>query len=241
VVDNASKKKVLAIIPARGGSKGIPRKNIRDLCGKPLIAYSIEAAVKSRLINRIIVSTDDEEIAQISKSFGAEVPFMRPVRLAEDRSDMGSVLHYTVSRLMDQEYEPDIIVHLYPTHPFRTPALIDFLITKILEGFSPVATFKKITHTPVTIFSRNGGNLLTPLLAKSVYKREDLKYTYFRQYGLFSGTGHGADNFYVHVIRDPSSLIDIDTMSDFYLAEEVIKQGLFDFNLSDPDKYISAG
>jgi CMP-N-acetylneuraminic acid synthetase len=87
VVENASIKKVLAIIPARGGSKGIPRKNIRDLCGKPLIAYSIEAAIKSRLINRVIVSTDDEEIAEISKSFGAEVPFMRPVCLAEDRSE----------------------------------------------------------------------------------------------------------------------------------------------------------
>ncbi|MBW1723549.1 MAG: hypothetical protein JRH13_15900, partial [Deltaproteobacteria bacterium] len=76
------KPEVLAIIPARGGSKGLPRKNIRDLCGKPLIAYSIEVALRAKLIDRVVVSTEDEEIAEISESFGAEVPFLRPKEMA---------------------------------------------------------------------------------------------------------------------------------------------------------------
>lgn len=233
---DSKKPEVLAIIPARGGSKGLPRKNVKNLCGKPLIAYSIETALKSKLLDRVIVSTEDDEITEISESYGAEVPFMRPVCLAGDRSDIGSALHYTLSKLMEQEYVPDIIVHLYPTHPFRTPALIDFLITKIMDGFNPVATFKKVAHSSSTIFSRNGGNLLAPLLLTPASECKDLKYIYFRKYGLFSGTSHGADNSYVHVIRNPISLIDIDTMADFYLAEEVIKQGLFDFDLRDPEK-----
>lgn len=238
---SSQKSEVLAIIPARGGSRGVPRKNVRDLCGKPLVAYSIQVALKSKHISRVIVSTDDEEIAEISQAFGAEVPFLRPKSLAGDRSDISTAIHYTASRLLDEGYEPDALVRLYPTHLFRTPALIDFLTNKIAEGFSPVGTFKRIDHASMTIFSKNSDNLLTSLHGRGINSSRDCKHAYFRQYGLFSGTGQRADNFYVHVIRDPISLIDIDTMSDFFLAEEIIKQGLFDFDLNDPDVFSNAG
>jgi CMP-N,N'-diacetyllegionaminic acid synthase len=86
------KPETIAIIPARGGSKGIPRKNIVDLCGKPLIAYAIEAALKSDMITRVVVSTDDEGIAEISTAYGAEVPFLRPKEMALDRSSIGDAI-----------------------------------------------------------------------------------------------------------------------------------------------------
>jgi CMP-N-acetylneuraminic acid synthetase len=92
------KPEVIAIIPARGGSKGIPRKNIVDLCGKPLVAYSILAARHAELIDRVVVSTEDEEIAEVAKAWGAEVPFLRPKELAKDTSGIGEAISYTVSR-----------------------------------------------------------------------------------------------------------------------------------------------
>src|SRR3989338_1568272 len=118
--------KVIAIIPARGGSKGVPRKNIRLLGGKPLIAYSIEAAKKSRLVERIIVTTDDTEIAKIAKKHGAEIPFLRPAELAQDDTPPGPVLEHTLQFLKEKEnYKPEIIVWLEPPCPFRTPKDID--------------------------------------------------------------------------------------------------------------------
>lgn len=224
--------KVVAIIPARGGSKGVPRKNIRELCGKPLIAYSIEVALKSRLIDRVVVSTEDKEIAEISKSFGAEVPFLRPKEMAQDRSNIGEAIDFTVNKLQNDGYKPDILVTLYPTHLFRTPALVDFLAEKAVNGYSPVNTVKLITHNPLSIFSRNGGKSIVPLLNSNPTNRTGLKKSFFRQYGLFLGNNYGfADRPYVHLIKNPVSLIDIDSMSDFYLAEEIIRQGLFDFDL----------
>ena len=94
--------KVVAIIPARGGSKGVPRKNIRDLAGKPLIAYTIEVAKKSRYIDSIIVSTDDEEIAKIARNYGADVPFIRPIELAEDETPTLPVIQHAVKFLEEK-------------------------------------------------------------------------------------------------------------------------------------------
>jgi len=222
--------KVLAIIPARGGSKGVPRKNIRELCGKPLIAYSIEVALKSKLIDQVVVSTEDEEIAEISKSFGAEVPFLRPKEMAQDRSSIGDAINFTINELRDDGYNPNILVTLYPTHLFRTPKLLDFLVSKGLEGYSPVNTVKLVTHTNLSIFSRNRDEGIVPLLNSKPFNKTVAKKSFFRQYGLFLGTIHGClDRPYLHVIKDPVSLIDIDSLSDFFLAEEVIKEGLFDF------------
>jgi CMP-N,N'-diacetyllegionaminic acid synthase len=219
---------ILVIIPARGGSKRVPRKNIRDLCGKPLIAYSIEAALNSSLVNRVVVSTEDEEIAQISKDFGADVPFLRPMELAQDNSDVSEVNIYTMYKLIETGYTPNIYITLFPTHPFRHPDLIDFLIRKLISGYSQVRTVKSLTHDPVSLFFKDDDHKLVPCLY-SKKNRERSSKTFFRNYGLFVGyNAHiSREKIYLHVIKDPVSLIDIDYPADFFLAEEVIKQGCF--------------
>ncbi len=112
--------KILGIITARGGSKGIPGKNIKDLCGKPLIAYTIEAAQKSGVFDRIILSTDDVEIAAVAQKYGVEVPFMRPAELAQDGTPHLPVLQHAVAWLKEnQNYEPDAVMLLQPTAPLR--------------------------------------------------------------------------------------------------------------------------
>ena len=108
----------VAIIPARGGSKGIPRKNIKELCGKPLITYIIETALRVEELDRVIVSTEDKEIAEVAKKCGAEVPFMRPEELARDETPTLPVLQHAVKYLEEKEnYKPDIVVLLYATSP----------------------------------------------------------------------------------------------------------------------------
>lgn len=117
---------ILALIPARGGSKGIPKKNIKLLGSKPLIVWSIEAAKKSRFIDRVIVSTDNEEIAEIAKSAGAEVPFVRPAEIAQDLTPDTPVFEHALAWLKEKEnFIPEFIVHLRPTGPLRTGEEID--------------------------------------------------------------------------------------------------------------------
>lgn len=123
---------ITAIIPARGGSKGIPQKNIMDIGGFPLIAYSIAAAKLSKKIDRVIVSTDSKEIAEIAKRFGAEVPFMRPKEIATDTSPDIDFIKHALSWFKAKEGRtPKYIVHLRPTTPLRHPADIDRSITKL--------------------------------------------------------------------------------------------------------------
>lgn len=110
--------RTIAIIPARGGSKGIPRKNVKELCGKPLISYIIETALNVKEIDRVIVSTEDAEIAEIAKKSGAEIPFMRPEELARDETPTLPVLQHTINYLEKKEnYEPNVVVLLYATSP----------------------------------------------------------------------------------------------------------------------------
>jgi len=119
-------KQVLALIPARGGSKGIPGKNIVILVGKPLLAYSIGQAQSSRHITRIIVSTDDKEIAAVARQWGAEVPFIRPAEYAQDLSPDIDVFRHALTWLQNNEgYRPDLVVHLRPPGPVRRVEFID--------------------------------------------------------------------------------------------------------------------
>ena len=110
--------KPICIIPARGGSKGIPRKNIRRMLNKPLIAYTIEKSLESKIFSHVIVSTEDQEIAHISKKYGAEIPFMRPKNLAKDTTGMAEVLIHAVTKLNSLEYDFDIFVNRDCTVPF---------------------------------------------------------------------------------------------------------------------------
>ena len=117
---------ILALIPARGGSKGIPRKNIRDFAGYPLIAWSIAAALQAKSISRVIVSTDDREIAEVARQYGAETPFMRPQELAQDRTTDFPVFVHALKWLEDIEaYSPKIVVQLRPTSPIRPVDCVD--------------------------------------------------------------------------------------------------------------------
>ena len=130
---NELKKEVLAIIPARGGSKSIPRKNIIDVAGKPLIAWTIEAALKSRDITRVIVSSDDEEILAVSKKYGAE-PIKRPSELAADNSTSEPVILHALDYLLEKEkYSPELVVYLQPTSPLRTAEDIDRAFSHFME------------------------------------------------------------------------------------------------------------
>lgn len=141
-------KKVLALIPARGGSKGIPKKNIKLLAGKPLIAWSIEVAKQSAYIDRVIVSTDSDEIAEVARGAGAEVPFLRPANLAEDLTPDTPVFVHCLDWLFEHEqYIPDILVHMRPTGPLRTEKEIDEAID-MLERFSEADSVRSIEEPP---------------------------------------------------------------------------------------------
>lgn len=128
-----TREKVLAIIPARGGSKSIPGKNIKLLGGRPLIAYSIAAGLRAALVGRVVVSTDDPEIARIAKGLGAEVPFLRPMELAGDDVTDLPVFRHALQTLAEQGEPPEIVVQLRPTSPFRPPGSVDEAI-RILSG-----------------------------------------------------------------------------------------------------------
>ncbi len=124
----------VAIIPARGGSKGIPKKNISPLAGKPLIAHSIEDSLNCSQIQRTLVSTDDPEIAEVARSFGAEVPFMRPSELAQDETPDLPVFLHALKWIQEQEGNlPDLVVHLRPTTPLRPPGLIEKGIQMMID------------------------------------------------------------------------------------------------------------
>lgn len=127
-------KKILGLIPARGGSKGLPRKNIKLLLGKPLIAWTIEQALASKYLDRVIVSTDDKEIAEISKKYGAEVPFMRPKELARDDSTTSDVILHVLNWFESTGEKYDYLALLEPTSPLREKNDIDNGIMKLIEN-----------------------------------------------------------------------------------------------------------
>ena len=136
---------IIAVIPARSGSKGVPDKNIRELAGKPLIAYSIMAAQKTKLIDRIIVSTDSERYASLAKGYGAEVPFLRPAEIAGDYSTDYEFMKHVIDWLIENEnYYPDFVLNLRPVTPFREPQLINKAIQILID--SSEATSLRSAH-----------------------------------------------------------------------------------------------
>lgn len=141
-------KKYLALIPARGGSKGIPKKNVKEINGKPLIAWSIEQALSARYVDRVVVSTDDAEIAEISKKYGADVPFLRPAALANDTASTEPSLIHAVTWLREHEsYEPDHIILLQATSPVRKSVAIDEAVLKYeKEGADSLLSVSEFWH-----------------------------------------------------------------------------------------------
>lgn len=220
-------KKAVAIIPARGGSKRIPRKNIKDFYGKPLIAYSIEVALKSNLFEKVIVSTDDEEIAQIAKDYGAVVPFIRPKELSDDYTGTGVVIEHTINYLVEQGEIYNFICTIYATAPFlQEKYLVDgFLKLKdsnARNAFSCTSMPFPIQRT-FKITSNGRCEMFYP---ENFYKRsQDLEEAY-QDAGQFYWTNLNIESNEIMFAEDSIPIVlprflvqDIDTLEDWQRAE----------------------
>ena len=215
-----NKPEVLAIIPARGGSKGIPRKNINLFANFPLISYSIVAALQAESVTRVIVSTDDEEIAAVSRQWGAETPFIRPAELAQDHTTDLPVFQHALQWLKEHEgYHPDLVIHLRPTSPIRPRKCIDDAVDIMLRnpGTDSVRGVVPSGQNPYKMWRLHGENEpMTPLLTLDAVEepfnapRQALPPTYWQ-------TGH------IDVIR-PQIIMDENTMSGKRVLPYLIDQ-----------------
>jgi N-acylneuraminate cytidylyltransferase len=245
----AAKKKshpaeILAIVPARGGSKSIPRKNAQLFAGYPLLAYSVAAGLRAQHVTRTIISTDDEEMAQLARQFGAEAPFLRPAEFAQDNSTDMSLFTHALDWLAKNEgYKPDIVVQLRPTSPLRQPGLVDRAIETLLQHPKADSARGVIPsgQNPYKMWSIGAEGELQPLLkAKGLTEpynapRQKLPPTYWQ-------TGHidairtstilkkhsltGEEIW--PVLIDPRYAVDIDTLNDWRRGEWLARSGELD-------------
>lgn len=230
--------KILAIIPARGGSKGLPDKNILPLMGHPLIAYSVKTALDSKWITRTIVSTDSDKIAKTAKAYGAEVPFIRPTELAQDFStDLEVFQHALMWLAKNENYYPDLVVQLRPTSPIRKVQIVDECIEKLSN--SSADSLRIITHSPITPYKMwivgDENDPMTPLLniqgIKEPYNqpRQILPQTYW-QIGfldvikpnvIIEKNSMSGEVILPYVVENEFA-VDIDNMDSFEKAEKII-------------------
>lgn len=228
--------KVLALIPARGGSKGIPRKNIKKLAGHPLIAYSIIVGLLAESVDRTLVTTDDPEIADIAREYGADVPFLRPVDLAGDDTRDLPVFQHALSWLKKQEgYQPDLVVQLRPTSPFRPPALIDQAVNVLLEN--PQATSVRgvvsSKQNPYKMWMVQENGKMLPIIGidqPEPYNmpRQELPKTFWqtghidviRTETILKGSMSGEQIYSCQI--DPLFSVDLDNLLDWQRAESQI-------------------
>jgi len=219
-------KSVLAIIPARGGSKGIPRKNIRMLAGKPLIAWTIDEAKKSKYIDRLILSSEDEEIIKVAKDWGCEVPFIRPVELAQDDTPgIEPVLHALDT--LKEKY--DYVVLLQPTSPLRSVDDIDSCIESCFSSHAPsCVSVTEVDQHPHLMYEVDKTGALSPFLSqkKAIYRRQDLPLVY-----ILNGAVYIAESAWIQQSRSflrpdtkayampKERSLDIDDNVDFKIAE----------------------
>lgn len=221
------------IIPARGGSKGLPGKNIKKLKDKHLIGYTIEAAKKSKYVNRIVVSTDDTNIAEISKIYGAEIPCMRPSSLSGDTSPtIDSVVHMIKYLEENEKYSPDYIMLLQCTSPLRTSDHIDAAVEELFKSkYDGIVSVCEAEVHPywTNIFN---GDKLEPFIKtdKAVTRRQDLPKVYRLNGAIYlikkdillkekTFQPHNLTGF----IMDEYSSVDIDTKFDFKIAELLLE------------------
>jgi YrbI family 3-deoxy-D-manno-octulosonate 8-phosphate phosphatase len=243
---------ILALIPARGGSKSIPRKNIKPLVGYPLIAYSIAAALQSRQVTRTLVSTDDVEIARIAQNYGAEVPCLRPPEYAKDNTPDFPVFTHALSWLKENEsYQPDLVVQLRPTSPLRPPECVDQAVQTLLDHPEADSVRGVIPsgQNPYKMWQITSQGRMNPLLTLPGIEepfnapRQELPQTYWQ-------TGH-IDAIRITTILEKNSLsgeiiyplyidpryaVDIDTLRDWQRAEWIISQGELPIVLPAPGK-----
>ena len=222
--------KVLAIIPARGESKGLPRKNVLDTRGKPLIAWTIEAAQKARCISKVILSSDNAEIISVAKDFGCDVPFIRPDTLATDSaSTLDVVLHS-----MDQVSGYDFVIILQPTSPLRTATDIDAAFdTMIARGAPSCVSMCEVDETPYWMFSLGKNGQLERLinLPCDIHRRQDLPKSYKLNGAIYivgANTLRKTNSFTsdetVAYIMDRRVSIDVDTRLDHERIKYILQE-----------------
>lgn len=233
----------LALIPARGGSKGVPRKNVRLLVGKPLIAYSIEMALVSKLIDRVIVSTDDAEIAHIAQQHGAEVPFMRPQELARDDSPEWLTWQHAIRTLEATGGSPkiEVLVCISPTSPLRAVEDVDTCIQTLLESDADlVVTVRPAERNPyfnMVVLNDEGYAQLVIPPKGDIHRRQDAPRVYdmttvayaarpefvLKASSMFEGKVKA-------VVVPTERALDIDTELDFKIAEFLLGQSTMNRN-----------
>ncbi len=243
---------ILALIPARGGSKGLPRKNIKSLGGYPLIGYSIAAALNAKLVNRTVVTTDDPEIGDLAKELGAEVPFLRPAEFAQDDTRDLPVFQHALKWFSEQEdYYPDVIVQLRPTSPFRPPGLIDEAI-KILLDNSDATSVRGVVpskQNPFKMWMIEPDGNMVPLLETEFEEpfnmpRQELPPTFWqtghvdviKTETIVNGSMSGLEVYACQI--DPQFSIDLDNMLDWQRAEMRLKSVGSQIVLPPPQKNI---
>lgn len=228
--------KILGIIPARGGSKGIPKKNIYPLCGKPLIAWTIEAIKGSRYISRTVLSSDSDEIIEVAGKYGIEVPFVRPKELAEDDTPALPVIKHAVDWLKENEdYAPDYIVLLQPTSPLRTSRHIDEALERLINSDADsIVSVVKVPHqyNPYSVMEMKDG-FLKPFLKYDERKNiRQLKPVFYARNGaaiyaftyecLMKKNSIFGDKILAYEMSREES-VDVDDMLDMRVCELLIK------------------
>jgi CMP-N,N'-diacetyllegionaminic acid synthase len=218
---------ILALIPARGGSKGLPRKNVLPLAGKPLVAHTIATALDSSTITRTIVSTDDDEIAEAARSHGAEVPFRRPAELAADESLDLEVFRHALEWLAREEgYEPELVVHLRPTNPIRRTERVDEAVREMLADprADSLRSVSVPAQTPYKMWRRAGAYLAPLVEVAGVHDahsrpRQSLPEVWWQ-------------NGYVDVIR-PRTVLELASMSGERVLPFVVQDRFVEIDYAD--------
>jgi CMP-N,N'-diacetyllegionaminic acid synthase len=227
--------RVVGIVTARGGSKGVPRKNVRPLAGKPLLAWTAESAKRATSLARVILSTDDDEIAAVGRAAGLDVPFMRPSELAGDGTPSLPVLQHAVGWLEEQGDRYDAVCLLQPTNPLRTAALIDRCVAKLAESRADsVISVLPVPaeYNPHWVFVPSGDGTLrlatgepTPIPRRQdlppAFHRDGSVYVMRRDVLMEQASLFGARVVGVEV--DPATSINIDTLDDWARAEALVR------------------
>lgn len=225
--------RILAIIPARGGSKGIPNKNIINLCGKPLIAYSILAAKKSCYIDEIVVSTDSKKIQDVALKYGASVPFLRPAHLASDTAKTIDCIIYTIQELDKLGQLYDCIVLLQPTQPLRKNGAIDEAISMLIDSTEDsLVSVTTVSEHPILMRTiTKEGTLKSLLPISSTVRRQDFPTIYKvngsiyinRINNNFNSSTSLNDNLLPFFMEEQYS-VDIDSLDDLHKAQVFLEQ-----------------
>ncbi|GCD11347.1 acylneuraminate cytidylyltransferase family protein [Clostridium tagluense] len=228
-------KRFLAIIPARGGSKGIPNKNIMAICGKPLIAYTIEAGKKSKYIDEIIVSTDSDVIKVIAQQYGAVVPFLRPEELSSDSAKSIDVVIHAIDFYKNNNIAFDYVILLQPTSPLRTFEHLDEAIEKIIESSrTSLVSVCEAEENPILMRNIENDKLKEVISFEGTnLRRQDLPTFYIFNGALYiNSTDMLVDEKKfvnedtIPYVMDKESSVDIDTMLDARLVELLIKESM---------------